>query len=129
MLICSPDHPFSQYQSISLKKLASQPFVSFQQDIPTRKAIDAILKQHGVPVIIKAEFDNIELIKRAVEIVLGVSVVPSTTVKSETEAGILRALSLTEGPFTHQIPIIYWHRRALPPGVKKLISVLTGSDS
>ena len=128
VLICSLDYPFSQHESISLKKIASQPFVTFQEDIPTRKALDDILKRHGVSVIIKAEFDNIELIKRAVEIGLGISLVPSITVKSEVQSGILKALSLTEGPFMRPIAVLYRRGRALPPAVKKFIAVLTGNN-
>ncbi len=128
VLICSPEHPFSQYESISLKKLASQPFVTFQRDIPTRKALDEILRKHEVSVITKAEFDNIELIKRAVEIGMGISVVPSMTVKSEIHAGLLKAVSLTEGPFMRSIAILYRRGRSLSPAVKKFIAVLTGND-
>lgn len=129
VLICSLDHPFSQYKSISLKKLASQAFVAFQQDVPTRKVLDEIFKKHEVSVIIKAEFDNIELIKRAVEIGLGVSVVPSMTVKTEIQAGLLKALSLAEGPFMRPIAIVYRRGRSLPTAVKKFIAVLTGNGS
>ena len=128
VLICSPDHSFSQYESISLKKLASQPFVTFQRDVPTRNALDDIFKNHGVSVITKAEFDNIELIKRAVEIGLGISIVPSMTVKSEIKAGLLKVVSLEEGPFIRPIAVLYRRGRALPPAVKKFVAVLTGNN-
>ena len=128
VLICAPDHPFSAYESISLKKLASQPFVTFQRDIPTRKALEEILKKNGVTVLIKAEFDNIELIKRAVEIGLGISIVPSITVKSEIQAGLLRLLPLAEGPFTRPIAVLYRRGRSLPPAVRKFMAVLTEED-
>ena len=129
MLICSPDHPFSISESVSLKKLASQSFVTFQQDTPTRKALDDILKKNGVAVIIKAEFENIELIKRAVEIGLGISIVPSMTVKSEVQAGFLRAISFAEGPFTRPIAVLYRRGRSLPPAVSKFIAVLTEEET
>jgi len=129
VLICSPDHPFSSSESISLQKLASQPFVTFQHDIPTRKALDEILKKNGVAVIIKAEFENIELIKRAVEIGLGISIVPSMTVKSEVQAGLLRAISFAEGPFTRPIAVLYRRGRSLPPAVRKFIAVLTEEEA
>jgi len=129
VLICPPDHPFSSSESISLQKLASQPFVTFQHDIPTRKALDEILKKNGVAVIIKAEFENIELIKRAVEIGLGISIVPSMTVKSEVQAGLLRAISFAEGPFTRPIAVLYRRGRSLPPAVRKFIAVLTEEET
>ena len=128
VLICSPDHPFARNESISLKKLTAQPFVTFQRDIPTRRALDEIFRKNGVAVVTKAEFDNIELIKRAVEIGIGVSIVPSMTVKSEIQAGLLKALSLAEGPFTRPLAILYRRGRSLPPALKKLIAVLTEEE-
>lgn len=128
VLICPPDHPFSQYETISLKKLASQPFVSFRRDLPTRKVLDEIFQKHGVSVTIKAEFDNIELIKRAVEIGLGVAMVPSMTVKPEVNAGLLKAASIEEGPFKRPISVLYRRGRSLPLTAKKFISVLTEGE-
>lgn len=129
VLICSRQHPFSVYKSISLKKLASQPLVAFQQDIPTRKALDEILKKHGVSPSIKTEFDNIELIKRAVEIGLGIAVVPSITVKAEIQANLLKSLFLLEGPFLRPIAVVHRRGRSLAAAAKKFIAVLTGNGS
>lgn len=127
VLICPPDHPFARQESISLKRLAGQPLVTFHRDIPTRGELDALLKKEGVTPVVKAEFDNIELIKRAVEIGMGVSIVPSITVRSEIQAGLLKALSLAEGPFMRPIAIVYRRGRSLPPAAKKFIAVLTGN--
>ncbi len=125
VLICAPDHPFARYDSLSVKKLSGQPFVTFQQDIPTRRELDQILRKHGVAPVVKAEFDNIELIKRAVEIGLGISIVPSMTVRSEIQTGLLKAVALAEGPFTRPIAVLYRRGRSLPPPAKKFIAVLT----
>ena len=127
VLICPPDHPFARQESISLKRLAGQPLVTFHRDIPTRGELDALLRKEGVTQVVKAEFDNIELIKRAVEIGMGVSIVPSITVRSEIQAGLLKALSLAEGPFMRPIAIVYRRGRSLPPAAKKFIAVLTGN--
>src|ERR1041385_5468184 len=67
VLICSPDHPFAKENSIRLKQMVGQKFVGFEPDIPTRRAIDKVLKQHNVAVQHVMEFDNIETVKRAVE--------------------------------------------------------------
>lgn len=125
VLICAPTHPLAQYSSISVRQLDSQPFVAFDKDIPTRRAFDEICRARGVTLKIKVEFDNIELIKRAVEIGLGISVVPSTTVGSEIEAGLLKSLFFTEGPFTRPIAALHRRSRSLSAAVRKFISVLT----
>ena len=83
VLICHPHHPFAKQKNIKLKSLVGQKFVGFEPDIPTRKALDKILREHGVSVNNVMEFDNIETVKRAVEIDAGVSIVPQGTVTQE----------------------------------------------
>ena len=73
------------------------------------------------------EFDNIETIKRAVEIGQGIAIVPRSTVELETKRDSLKMLEFTEGPFTRPLAIIYKRGRELSPAVRKFIEVLTTS--
>jgi hypothetical protein len=73
------------------------------------------------------EFDNIETIKRAVEIGQGVAIVPRSTVELEISRGSLKLLEFNEGPFTRPLAIIYKRGRELSPAVRKFIEVLTTS--
>ncbi len=52
------------------------------------------------------EFDNIETIKRSVEVGIGISILPETAVASEVRSRMLVALNLTEGTFTRSGGII-----------------------
>src|ERR1700744_4587867 len=83
VLICHPQHPFTKQKSIKLKNLIGQKVIGFEPDIPTRKALDKILREHGVDVKHVMEFDNVETVKRAVEIDAGISIVPLGTVTQE----------------------------------------------
>ena len=80
VLICHPHHPLAKAKSLKLKDIAGQKFIGFEPDIPTRRAIDKILKENNVGVQHVMEFDNIETVKRAVEIESGVSIVPSNKI-------------------------------------------------
>ena len=80
VLICHPQHPLAKSKSIKLSQLAGQKFIGFEPDIPTRKAIDKVFKDHDVAVETVMEFDNIETVKRAVEIDAGISLVPQGTI-------------------------------------------------
>jgi len=73
------------------------------------------------------EFDNIETIKRAVEIGQGIAIVPRSTVELETARNTLKMLEFNEGPFTRPLAIIYKRGRELSPAVRKFIDVLTTS--
>jgi len=67
-LICHPGHPLAKRKSVRLGALKGQKFVSFEHDLPTRKFLDKILKSQRVTVDQTMELDNIETLKRAVEI-------------------------------------------------------------
>jgi DNA-binding transcriptional LysR family regulator len=124
ILICSPEHPFARRRHIDIRRLDSENFVAFEKDIPSRNAIDKILQEHGVRVRVVTEFDNIETIKRSVEIGAGVSVVPLLSVQREVQAGSLMQLRFTRQNFFRPLGIIVKSKHALSPAAEKLIEML-----
>ena len=124
VLICHPQHPFAKLKSTKLKTIAGQKFVGFEPDIPTRKALDKILKEHDVAVNTVMEFDNIETVKRAVEIDAGVSIVPESTIAQEVSKQTLAAMKLEDGDFFRPLAVIYKKNKVLSPAMKQFIAVL-----
>jgi DNA-binding transcriptional LysR family regulator len=125
ILVASPEHRLARRRQVSLAELAGEPFVAFERSVPTRKAIDRLLKEHGVTVSVVTEFDNIETIKRSVEAGLGVSILPQTSVKNEAKAKTLVSLPLAGGPYTRSIGIIHRKGRELGPTVEAFIRLVT----
>ena len=126
VLICHPKHPLAKNQSVSFKDLAGQKFVAFEPDIPTRKAIDKALRDGGVEVQTAMEFDNIETVKRAVEIDAGISIVPATTVTQEVAKHTLEAVELENGSLSRPLAVIYKKNKVLSPAMKQFIATLKG---
>ena len=124
VFICHPQHPLAKQSSVKLKTLVGQKFIAFESDIPTRKAVDKILRSHGVSVNTVMEFDNIETVKGAVEIDAGVSIVPQSTIKREVAKRTLAALPIEGGPFHRPIAIIYKKNRVLSPAMKQFVAIL-----
>lgn len=124
VLICHPQHPFAKLKSTRLKTIAGQKFVGFEPDIPTRKALDKILKEYTVEVKNVMEFDNIETVKRAVEIDAGISIVPESTIVQEISKQTLAAVRLEDGDFFRPLAVIYKKNKVLSPAMKQLIAVL-----
>jgi DNA-binding transcriptional LysR family regulator len=128
VLICHPQHPFAKQKSIKLKSIAGQKFIGFEPDIPTRKALDKILKEHGVSVTNVMEFDNIETVKRAVEIDAGISIVPQATISQEISKQTLAAVSLDDAEFFRPLAAIYKRNKVLSPAMRQFISILKEND-
>jgi len=124
VLVCHPQHPFAKLKKVKLKELVGQKIVGFEPDIPTRIALDKILKEHGVAVKYAVEFDNIETVKRAVEIDAGVSIVPQATIVQEIAKQTLVAVPLADGDFYRPIAAIYKKNKVLSPALKQFLTIL-----
>jgi LysR family transcriptional regulator, transcriptional activator of the cysJI operon len=124
VLICHPQHPFAKQKSVKLKNLADQKVIGFEPDIPTRKALDKILREYGVEVKHVMEFDNVETVKRAVEIDAGISVVPLGTVTQEINKQTLAAVEIEDGEFFRPLAAIYKKNKVLSPAMKQFLAIL-----
>jgi DNA-binding transcriptional LysR family regulator len=124
VLICHPQHAFAKLKSIKLKNLNGQKFVSFERDIPTRRAMDKLLKEHGVSVDHVMEFDNIETVKRAVEIDSGVAIVPQETIRQEVANQTLAAVKIEDGEHYRTLGMLYKKNKVLSPAIKQFIALL-----
>jgi LysR family transcriptional regulator, transcriptional activator of the cysJI operon len=124
VLICQPDHPFASRAKLKATDLRNQDFVLFERDIPTRRATDRILKAHDVTVRKVAEFDNIETIKRAVEVGFGLAIVPRPSVIDEQKSGQLAVTALTEPEWTRSVGLIHRTDRVLGLASRKFIELL-----
>jgi len=129
VLICHPKHPLAKNENVSLKDLAGQKFIAFEPDIPTRKAIDKALRDANVEVETAMEFDNIETVKRAVEIDAGVSIVPLTTVAQEVAKHTLEAIEIDNGALFRPLAVIYKKNKVLSPAMKQFIGTLKGETA
>jgi LysR family transcriptional regulator, transcriptional activator of the cysJI operon len=126
VLITNPAHAFARAPRISVQALRDQKFVGFDADVPSRRAIDRVLHDKDVRVNYVMEFDNVETVKRAVEIDAGVAIVPKLTVAQEVEKGTLAAIEFDDADFSRPIAAIYRKNKVLSPAMKEFLSVLKG---
>ncbi len=124
VLIAHPNHPLAKVGELELKQLAAQRFIGFDPDIPTRKAVDQIFRDNKLEIEPVMEFDNIETVKRAVEIDHGVAIVPQATVLQEIQQGTLAAIRFKGKDFTRPLAILHRKGRVLTPAMKKFVEIL-----
>src|ERR1700731_141273 len=125
VLVVPPEDALAKLNKVSVAKFLGKRSVGYERDIATRKASDRILREYGVKPVYTMEFDNIETIKRAVEIGPGAAIVPLSTVEHETARGSLKMLEFVEGTFTRPLAIIYKRGPELSPSVRQFVGVLT----
>ena len=109
VVVVPPRHRLAMRERVPLEALAGETLVAFQSGLKVRQVIDQEFELRGVQVTIGSEFDNTEIIKRAVEAGHGISLLPAPTVKQEIAAGSLVAIELSGQQLVRPLGIIY-HR-------------------
>jgi DNA-binding transcriptional LysR family regulator len=94
VLAVHPSHRFAGRDSVSVAELEGEPFIAFDPDLSIRRAIDRFLRHHSVQVEVVLEFDDIENLKRAIEVPSGISILPEPSLVREVRAGTLVAIPI-----------------------------------
>ena len=124
VLVCAPQHRFARLERIDLCELAGEKMIGFDQGLTIRREIDRVLTQHNVEVQVVMEFDNIETIKRAIEINAGVGLLPAPTVAREVEVRTLSAVLLENNELVRPLAIIHRSGKKLSTTVRRFIELL-----
>lgn len=124
VLISAPTHALAKEEHVPLSKLNGERFIAFEPDQPTRKVIDRYLRENEIEVASVMEFDNIETVKRAVEIESGISIVPANTVRQEVALGALAQLELGGPPLRRTLGVILKRNRTCSPAQAEFLSIL-----
>ncbi len=109
VVICSPNHEFANFASLTALQLAEQPYVSRELGSGTREVIDDYFRNAGVnpdDLNIAMEMGSREAIKGAVEAGLGIAIVSISTVVKELKLGDLVAIPL-EPKMTRALSLVY----------------------
>ncbi|HTN74709.1 MAG TPA: LysR family transcriptional regulator [Pirellulaceae bacterium] len=123
-LICSPTHRLAKQESIRIEDLHDLVMVSFDADLEIRREIDRALTNARVEVNVVMEFDNIETIKRAIEIDTGVSLLPRPTVERELAAGTLVAIPLSNIELVRPVGIVVRRGKELGKTARRFMHLL-----
>ena len=129
VLACHPQHPLASKPSIKLAELANAKFIAFEPDIPTRHAIDKAFAAKNVQVETVMELDNIETVKRAIEINAGVAIIPHGTMLQELEKKTLAAVKIDDSDMYRPLAVIHRTKKNLTPAMKEFIGLLLGEKA
>ncbi|MCK6526182.1 LysR family transcriptional regulator [Myxococcota bacterium] len=125
VVAAAPDHPLVQGSEVPVEALDGQRMIGFEGDIPTRRAIDEHLERWGVSVEIVSEYDNIETIKRVIELGSAFSILPEPTLVREVAAGTLVGRPLRGVGFLRDLGVVYRRSRPLGDAAGRLLDVLS----
>jgi DNA-binding transcriptional LysR family regulator len=124
VLVCHPDHPLAKKKTVKPADLDGCNFVSFDPDLSIRKAMDRFFREHAVQRSVVLEFDNIQMIKEAVSIGSGISILPERTVRQEVADGKMMALPMETDGLVRPVGILYRRKKRFTPIAAQFLKFL-----
>lgn len=128
VLVCAPGHPLSRRRRVPLSALEGERFIAFDPDLPTHREVDRKLRAAKVKVKTILEFDNIETVKRAVEVENGLSIVPETTVRNEVQSGRLVAIDFEGGSLWRPLGALIRRSARISPALREFLLLLENTE-
>jgi DNA-binding transcriptional LysR family regulator len=124
VVVCHPGRRLARENAIDLKAIAGESFVAFESGLAIRSEIDRALARAHAEVNVALEFDNIETIKRAIEIDAGFSILPEPSVRREIALGSLSKIAIKGQPLVRPLGIVHRRDRSLSELAAQFVSLL-----
>jgi DNA-binding transcriptional LysR family regulator len=104
--------------------LDGESLVGFTSALRMRQEMDRWLKQAKVSINVVHAFDNIENIKRAVEVGSGIGLLPIATVRRELEIGSLVAVELEDVVWVRRLDIVYKRTKPFTTAISRFLELM-----
>jgi len=121
-----PTHPFAERDSVCPSDLSGQEFIGFDEDLSIRRELDRYLRNQGVEVRMAMHFDNILMIKEAVGLGRGISILPARTMQAEIAQGRLVAVKLDAPDLVRPVGIVHRKRKKFNRAAQAFLNLLVG---
>ena len=96
----------------------------FDRGLQIRRALDRFFREHGVQREVAYEFDNIQMIKEALSIGQGVSILPERTVRQEVTDGRLVSLPIEAEGLVRPVGILMQRKKRLSGAGERFLEFL-----
>jgi DNA-binding transcriptional LysR family regulator len=124
VLVCAPSHRLARRSHIRPEDLNGEKYIGFTRELVIRRYVDRFLREHGIYVEVAREFDNIENIKKAIEVAAGVALLPEPTLGRDVSAGTLVAIPLSGCRFVRPLGIIQRRHHRLSSTATRFLALL-----
>lgn len=124
VLVVPPNHRLAGRTCLEVRDIDGEDFIGFTEELSIRKEVDRWLKRSKVNVNIVHEFDNIENIKRAIEVGAAVAILPLPTVRREADTGSLAVIPFSDVTWMRPLGIVHKRHKILSNAAHKFIEML-----
>jgi DNA-binding transcriptional LysR family regulator len=124
IVLCLPEgerNPWSDKDLLDIKTLFSEKFIFRKPGSGTRRLIEERLSEKGIDLDdlnIISYIDSNEMIKKMVELGLGISFISKIAVKNECDLKLIKTLRIKDLDLRRNFYFVYNKNRTLPPLVE-----------
>jgi DNA-binding transcriptional LysR family regulator len=119
-----PTHPLAKKEEASPADLDGLDFIGFDEGLTIRREVDKFLRAQGVAVRLVMYFDNIQMIKEAVALGSGVSILPARTMLAEIAQGRLVAVPFRTPGLLRPVGVLHGRRRKFNSATQAFLELL-----
>lgn len=119
-----PFHPLAGKSVLRPADLDGQDFVGFDEELMIRRELDRFFREHSIEIRMAMQFDNIQMIKEAVALGSGISILPARTMQAEIAQGRLVSIPLRAPDLVRPVGIVHRKRKRFSPAVQSFLELL-----
>jgi len=119
-----PSHPLAKKKVLVPADLNGQEFVGFDEELMIRRELDHFFRQQGIEIQLAMQFDNIQMIKEAVALGSGISILPARTMQAEIAQGRLVSIPLHAPELVRPVGIVHRKRKRFSHAVESFLELL-----
>jgi len=107
----APGHALASRPVLDLSDLQGADFVGFDEDLPISRELTRFLREHEIEVNQVLHFDNVQMIKEAVALGSGISILPAPILRAEIPLGRIVAISIDAPGLFRPLGILHRRRK------------------
>ncbi len=119
-----PSHPLANKAVLVPADLNGQEFVGFDEELMIRRELDHFFREQGIEIQLAMQFDNIQMIKEAVALGSGISILPARTMQAEIAQGRLVSIPLHAPELVRPVGIVHRKRKRFSHTVQSFLELL-----
>jgi DNA-binding transcriptional LysR family regulator len=107
VMLANPDHPLARRKEITMEELGRQPVIAHNDPSPARERVLRLFERRHADLNIRVALPSLDSIKRAVEMGVGVALLPRRCALTELARGQLVAVRVPDLQTPRQVRFVY----------------------
>ena len=124
VVAAEPAHPLARKRVVDIRDLDGEDFVGFDDDLPVSHKLQRFFRKNNIRVNLVMHFDNIQMIKEAVALGAGISILPRRNLHEEIAQGRLAGIPLEAPGLYRPLGVIHGRRKKFNRATRAFLELL-----